>query len=152
MRRPVVIVGLVLAAAFFAAFPAIQEKMLLAELKGNRSYEAALYYAHVLAVDSTTSQQIQFRLRWDAEVVSPFSKGSGPTVVETLSDGSKILSAVGVARAEPLRVEVSAVGYQSEFIGIEPQGGGVLTQDASRLLQKITLTPTIQADDPSPKQ
>ena len=124
----------------------------MASLADNRRYEAALYYAHVVAVDGTTSEPIQFSLRWDTEEISPFSKGSGPTIEEMLPDGSKILSAVGINRAESLRVEVMAGGFQSTFIDVEPRGTGFLSQDAGRLLRTIPLTPIPPGDANPSKQ
>ena len=141
MRRRIGIIALILAVALLAAVPAIRSAQVRAMFEANRRYEAALYYAHVRAVDSTTSEPIDFRLRWDTEEISPFSKGSGPTVVEEFPDGSKVLSAVGVTRQVALRVEVMAEGFQSVFLEVEPRGGGVLTQDANRLLQTAKLTP-----------
>jgi hypothetical protein len=110
--------------------------------EADRRYEAALYYAHIMAVDSTTSETIDFRLGWDTEEISPFGKGEGPTVVENLPDGSKVLSVVGIRHQAGLRVEVMSEGFQSVFIEVQSKGSGVLIQDSNRLLQTATLIPT----------
>ena len=153
MRGRIGIAALILAVAFLAAVPLIRkadERAFLKGLEENQQYEAALYYVHVQAVDASTSNPIQFRLRWDTEEVSPFFKGAGPTVVEKLSDGSTIFSSVGVIREESLRVEVTADSFHSEFIDVEAQCGGILSQDASRNLRVVTLIPRSSAD-PEPQ-
>ena len=145
MRPRIGIVALILAVCLLAAVPAIrtaQEKAILADLAENRRYEAALYYAHVHAIDDTTSNLVAFELRWNTEEISPFSKGSGPTILESMSDGSKIISAVGVRLEQPLRIQVVAPGYDPAPIDIEAQGGGVLSQDSSRLTRTVRLTPS----------
>ena len=149
MRRRIGIISLILAVAFLAAILAIRRASEKATLAANERYEAALYFAHVQAIDSNTSRSIEFDLRWDSEEISPFFKGSGPSVKESLSDGTKILSIVGVQRSYPLRIEVAAEGYQSNYIDIDPQGSGILVQDSSRLLQTISLTPAHPVNEDS---
>jgi hypothetical protein len=147
MRRRIGIIALILALAFLAAIPAIRRAEEKATLAANRRYEAELYFAHIRAIDSNTSRAIEFDLRWNPDEISPSFKGSGPTVVESLSDGTKILAVVGVRRAIPLRIEVTATGFQSTFIDVEPQGGGILTQDSSRLLRTVSLDDTSPSKD-----
>jgi hypothetical protein len=149
MRRRIGIIALILALAFLAAVPAIRRADEKATLAANRRYEAALYFAHIRAIDSNTSRPIEFDLRWDTDEISPFFKGAGPTVEERLTDGTRILALVGVQRSSPFRIEVTAEGYQSNHIEIDPQSSGFLTQDSSRLLQTISLIPTLPVNEDS---
>jgi hypothetical protein len=145
-------IALILALAFLAAVPAIRRADEKATLAANRRYEAALYFAHIGAIDINTSRPIEFDLRWDTDGISPFFKGAGPTVEEKLTDGTRILALVGVQRASPLRIEVAAEGYQSKYVEIDPQCSGILVQDSSRLLQTIPLTPAHPVnEDPTEK-
>ncbi len=152
MRRKIGIIALILALAFLAAVPAIRKAQMKAFLESNRRYEAALYFAHIRAIDSNTSRPIEFDLRWDTDEISPFFKGAGPTVEERLADGTRILAIVGVQRSIPLRIEVTAEGFQSNFIDVEPQGSGILVQDSDHLLQTVSLVPAHPVnEDPSDK-
>jgi hypothetical protein len=141
MRRRIGIIALILALAFLAAVPAIRRADEKAFLESNRRNEAALYFAHIRAIDSNTSRPIEFDLSWYPDEISPFFKGAGPTVEERLTDGTRILALVGVKRATPLRIEVTAEGFQSSHIDIEAQGSGISVQDSSRNLQTVSLTP-----------
>lgn len=142
MRCRIGIIALILALAFLAAVPAIRRADEKSFLESNRRYEAALYFAHIRAIDSNASRPIEFDLRWDPDEISPFFKAAGPTVEERLADGTRILALVGVQRATPLRIEVTAEGFQSNYIYIEPQGSGISVQDSSRNLQTVSLTPS----------
>ncbi len=138
MRRWIGYVALVMAVAFLASVPAMrscERRQLL-----NPKYDAALYWGHIDAVDAETGRHVDFDVTWDFEGRSPFIKGSPPSVVETLSDGSKVVSIVGVYKEAPLVVTVKAAGYHSKELHLRTMRGGILFQSHDRVREVVILS------------
>lgn len=91
---------------------------------GPTSYEATLYSLHVRAVDASNGEPLDFDLEWPWDEISPFGKGSGPTIVEERPDGSKSLDAVGVHWPEGMEVRIRANGYEHGVIRVKGRRSG----------------------------
>lgn len=73
----------------------------------------------------TAGSRFPFSLIWPKDEMSPFGKGSGPTVMEVREDGSKSLDVVGVDRPEGMDVRIRAVGYEDEVIRVTGNQSGL---------------------------
>lgn len=137
MRRWISYLMLVIAVAFLASVPAIrscEERQTL-----NPKYHAALYWAHIDAVDAATKQHVDFEITWDFDERSPFIKGSAPAVVETLSDGSKVVMIVSEFSDAPFVVAVKASGFHSKGVPLKSMRSGILKESHDTALEVIAL-------------
>jgi len=112
MKRKWEIVALIIALGFFAAV--FIGRRMKYEDAVNSKYHAALYYAHIKAIDDQTSEPISIEIRWDYEQISPYFKGSGPSIIETHADKSVTVALVGKRLDSGLRLGIVADGYHRE--------------------------------------
>ena len=137
MRRWISYLMLVLAVAFLASVLMIrscEER----ELR-NPKYHAALYWTHIQAVDSDSKKAVNFDTRIDYDAVSPFIKGYGPSVEETLPDGSKVVMLVGRTIEGPVMITLSAEGYQSQRVALTSMTSGQISHSQETAIQVIPL-------------
>jgi hypothetical protein len=109
-------------------------------------YQAALYYAHIRAVDDQTSEPLSIKIKWDYELITPYIKGSGPSIIETHADKSVTVALVGRRLESGLRIGIAADGYHREGVDLVPDEGGVLKTDSSRMITEVRLRRTSQKD------
>ena len=105
----------------------------------NPKYQAALYYAHIKAIDDQTLEPIDIEIKWDYEVISPYIKGSGPSIIEAHTDKSVTIALVGKKLESGLNIVIAADGYNREAIQIDPDEGGILETDSSRMITEVRL-------------
>lgn len=101
---------------------------------GPTLYQATLYSLHVRAVDATSGEPLGFVFEWPKNEISPFFKGSGPTIVETREDGSKSLDVVGIYWPEGVDVTIRAPRYRDEVIRVKGERGGITHRSSDKKL------------------
>jgi hypothetical protein len=109
-------------------------------------YHAALYYAHIRAIDDQTSEPINVEIEWDYELISPYVKGSGASVIETHADKSVTVALVGKRLERDLRIGIAADGYRSEGVDLDADRSGILETESSRIITEVRLRRTSQKD------
>jgi hypothetical protein len=102
-------------------------------------YPAMLYFAQIRALDEKTSRPIDFEVKWDHEMISPFTKGSGPAKIETNADKTVVVSLVGLPLEEGLNLRIPASGYSSKVITIPGLQSGFLDRPAH--IEEVRLRP-----------
>lgn len=127
MRRTIGIVTLTLACTALALV--ILRRWLLFDYFEDR-YHAALYFAQIRAIDDETSKPVDFSIKWDYKTITPFSKGSGPAMIETNEDKTVIVALVGLPLKEGLPLTIAATGYTREVINVRSDQGGFLERSA----------------------
>jgi hypothetical protein len=80
-------------------------------------YAASLYFAQIRAVDAETSKPVDFRIKWDYEVISPFIEGSGPARIDSNQDKTMTVALAGLHLKEGLPVTITASGYSARGHG-----------------------------------
>ena len=81
-------------------------------------YPAVIYFAQISALDDQTALPVDFDIDWDHKLITPFSKGSGPSRIGTGKDKSKTVAIVGLARKGGLPIKLVASGYHPRVIRI----------------------------------
>ncbi len=115
-------------------------------------YHATLYYAHIKAIDDQTSEPLSIEIKWDYELISPYIKGSGPSIIETHADKSVTVALVGKKLEGGLSIGIAADGYHREGVEIDADQGGILTTDSSRMITEVRLRRNNQKDTPPNKK
>lgn len=150
MRRTTEIVALIIALAFLVAVFVARRAAYKDAV--DPKYHAALYYAHIRAVDDQTSEPLGIKIKWDHELISPYEKGSGPSIIETHADKSVTIALVGKKLQGGLSIGIAAEGYRSEGVEIDADQDGILTTESSRIITEVRLRRNNQNDTPPNKK
>ena len=131
------IVALVMTLIFLAVFFSVRRMAYNDAV--DPKYHAALYYAHIKAIDDQTSEPINIEIEWDYELISPYLKGSGASIIETHADKSVTVALVGKKLASGLRIGIAADGYRRGSIDLKADDNGILETESSRMITEVRL-------------
>ena len=100
-------------------------------------YPATLYFAQIRAIDDETSKPVDFTIKWDYESITPFSKGSGPAMIEINNDKTVTVALVGLPLKGGLPLTIAATDYVRSTIHVRGDQSGFLERPAQ--VEKVRL-------------
>jgi hypothetical protein len=86
------------------------------------------YFSWIDVRDEKSNVQLKFKVVWDVEALSRFSKGSEAAIVVEHSDSTQTVFLTGRYLEEGLPLGVSSDGYEPAEIKVEAQSGGIATR------------------------